>query len=125
AWLRRRKRRETDPDEPVPLVALGGDCERQAVRAAAANLRDWESVGLAQWDATRLPLPPASVARLVSNPPFGKQLSTPEEIEPLYRRMVEEYDRVLRPGGRAVLVVNDRRPLGGPARARGCMDRGR
>jgi 23S rRNA G2445 N2-methylase RlmL len=119
AWLRRRKRRDDDRDEPVPLVALGGDCERQAVQAAAANLRDWESVGVAQWDATRLPLGPASVSRIVSNPPFGKQLSTPEDIEPLYQRMVEEYDRVLQPGGRAVLVVSDLRPLRAAARAAG------
>src|SRR5690348_10438186 len=48
-----------------------------------------------------------SVDRIVSNPPFGKQLSTPEEVGPLYERMVKEYDRVLRPGGRAVLLVSD------------------
>ena len=43
----------------------------------------------------------------MSNPPFGKQLSRPEEIGPLYRAMLAEYDRVLRPDGRAVLLVSD------------------
>src|SRR5262249_9226911 len=62
---------------------------------------------LARWDATRLPLAVASVDRIVSNPPFGKQLSDPESIGPLYRDAVREYDRVLRLGGRAVLLVSE------------------
>jgi tRNA G10 N-methylase Trm11 len=48
-----------------------------------------------------------SVDCIISNPPFGKQLGTPEEIVPLYRRMIRQYDRVLKPGGRVVLVVSD------------------
>jgi 23S rRNA G2445 N2-methylase RlmL len=85
---------------------LGGDLELTAVRAAAANLRHvgpgWR---LARWDARRLPLPAASVDRVVCNPPFGVQLGDPEQIGPLYRALVAECDRVLRPGGRAVLLV--------------------
>jgi tRNA G10 N-methylase Trm11 len=62
---------------------------------------------LARWDAVRLPLGDACVHRLVSNPPFGKQLSRPEEIGPLYRRVLPEHDRVLQAQGRAVLLVSD------------------
>jgi 23S rRNA G2445 N2-methylase RlmL len=43
----------------------------------------------------------------VSNPPFGKQLSRPGDIGPLYRWMLVAYDRVLKPGGRAVFLVSD------------------
>ncbi len=89
---------------PIP-AALGGDIDAGAVRAASANLRRLGAVFLARWDATRLPLADASVDRIVSNPPFGKQLGEPEEIGPLYRDMVRDYDRVLRPGGRAVLLT--------------------
>jgi 23S rRNA G2445 N2-methylase RlmL len=85
----------------------GGDLEMAAVRAAAINLRKLGQPQLVCWDARRLPLAPASVDRVVSNPPFGKQLSSPEEIGPLYRQMVQEYDRVLRPGGLAVLLVSE------------------
>jgi 23S rRNA G2445 N2-methylase RlmL len=106
------------------VCLLGGDIDRNAVRAAGINLRHlgpkrcilWPEpdegsggtpVLLARWDATRLPLGEDSVDRLVSNPPFGKQLGEPEDIAPLYRRLAREYDRVLRPGGRAVLLVGD------------------
>ena len=85
---------------------LGGDIELAAARAADVNLRRLGGASLARWDATHLPLDTASVDRVISNPPFGKQLSSPEAIEPLYRAMVREYDRVLRPDGRAVLLTS-------------------
>jgi 23S rRNA G2445 N2-methylase RlmL len=62
---------------------------------------------LGRWDATRLPFGRESVDRIVCNPPFGKQLASPEEIGPLYRAMVRECDRVLKNGGRAVFLVAD------------------
>jgi 23S rRNA G2445 N2-methylase RlmL len=85
----------------------GGDRDMNMLRAAASNLHKVGPALLAHWDATRLPLAADSVDRIVSNPPFGKQLSTPEDIVPLYRTAVREYHRVLRPGGRAVLLVSD------------------
>jgi 23S rRNA G2445 N2-methylase RlmL len=91
----------------APLTVVGGDLDRQAVSAAATNLSRLGRPGLAQWDARRLPLAPGSVDRVLCNPPFGKQLSSPEEVGPLYREMVRELDRALRPGGLAVLIVSD------------------
>jgi tRNA G10 N-methylase Trm11 len=64
-------------------------------------------------------LPAACVDRVVSNPPFGKQLSTPEEVGPLYRQVISELDRVLKPGGRAVLLVSEGRLLSELARSVG------
>ena len=82
-----------------------------ALAAASLNLRRLGSARLACWDARALPLPDRSIDRIVCNPPFGKQLSRPEEIGPLYRRFVQECDRVLRPRGRAVMLVSDQQAL--------------
>ena len=100
-----------------PLVVCGGDIEREAVRAAAANLRRLGSAHLAHWDATRLPLASEQADHIVSNPPFGKQLASPEAIRPLYSSMVLEYNRILRPGGQAVLLVSDVSALSNAIRA--------
>ncbi|HTU89514.1 MAG TPA: methyltransferase [Gemmataceae bacterium] len=95
----------------------GGDVDFSAVRAAAVNLRRLGPALLAQWDAARLPLASAAVDRIVSNPPFGKQLSSPNAVAALYQAMLREYDRVLRPGGLAVLIVSDAATLRSAARA--------
>jgi 23S rRNA G2445 N2-methylase RlmL len=89
----------------------GGDLDQRALRAASANLRRLGQAMLTRWSAGRLPLPNSYVDRLVSNPPFGKQLGRPDRIGALYQRMCEEYDRVLEPRGKAVLLVSDVRAL--------------
>jgi len=101
------------------LQVSGGDRDANALRAAEINLRRLGPARLERWDATRLPLPDASADRIVSNPPFGKQLSRPEEIGPLYRRLVPQYDRVLKPAGRAVLLVSEDAPLREATRSAG------
>jgi 23S rRNA G2445 N2-methylase RlmL len=90
-----------------PSTVCGGDTDSTAVRMAAVNLRRLGRPFLCRWDATRLPLAGASVDRIVSNPPFGKQLGRPDEIGPLYHQMILEYERVLKANGRAVLLVSD------------------
>lgn len=99
------------------VQAWGGDMDAAALRAAGFNLRSLGRTQLVRWDATRLPLPDACFDRIISNPPFGKQLSRPEEIKPLYQGMVREADRVLKPYGRAVLLVSDFASLKDAARA--------
>jgi tRNA (guanine6-N2)-methyltransferase len=90
------------------ISVLGGDRDADAIRAAAANLRragpGWK---LVRWDARRLPLADRSVDRIVCNPPFGVQLGDPDSIGPLYRALAAECDRVLKPEGRAVVLVAD------------------
>jgi 23S rRNA G2445 N2-methylase RlmL len=105
--------------EPWPLTVLGGDIDPSHARAAAANLSRFGEIRPVPWDARQLPVEDASVDRILCNPPFGKQLASPEEIGPLYRQAVGEMDRVLRPGGRAVLIVADVPALEHAVRAAG------
>jgi len=93
------------------LNVLGGDVEIVALRAAGANLRRVGPAFMSRWDATCLPIANESIDRIVSNPPFGKQLGSPEEIGPLYQSMVREYDRVLKDDGRVVLLVSEQQAL--------------
>jgi 23S rRNA G2445 N2-methylase RlmL len=104
-----RKQRDVRP-------AVGGDVERGAVWAAAANLRHLGQALLAQWDARRLPLAGGTVDRVVCNPPFGKRLGSPAAVGPLYRAVVAECDRVLRPAGVVALLVSDAAALRAAAR---------
>jgi tRNA (guanine6-N2)-methyltransferase len=89
------------------ISVLGGDNDMNAIRAAGANLRRVGPAVLAQWNTARLPLSSGSIDRIISNPPFGKQLASPEEIGPLYRTLARECDRVLKFGGRAVFLVSE------------------
>ncbi len=95
----------------IQVTTWGGDIERNALLAAAANLKRFHPAILARWDARRLPLPDASVDRIICNPPFGRQLGEPEEIGPLYQQSIREWDRLLKPGGRAVILVGEPQPL--------------
>src|SRR5262249_393763 len=92
------------------LSFWGGDLDEASVRGTGANLKPAQPL-LVRWDARRLPLPDQEVDCIISNPPFGKQLGKPQEISSLYGQLVREFQRVLKPGGRSVLLVADDRAL--------------
>jgi tRNA (guanine6-N2)-methyltransferase len=96
---------ESRRDRPFPITLSGGDIDPHHVRFAKANLRHVAEIPVQTWDARSLPMRGSSVDRVICNLPFGKQMSTPEEIGPLYESAVKQMDRVLRPQGRAVLLV--------------------
>jgi tRNA (guanine6-N2)-methyltransferase len=93
------------------IEVIGGDLDPNAVFVTSQNLDKVGPATLARWDARRLPLPAGSVDRIVSNPPFGKQLGSIEQVAPLYTAAAAEWDRVLRPGGRAVFLVMEQLTL--------------
>jgi tRNA (guanine6-N2)-methyltransferase len=93
------------------VTIVGGDLEAQAVYCATTNLERLGPSSICRWNATRLPLPIASIDRIVTNPPFGKQLASLAEITRLYPLMVREWNRVLMPGGRVVVLVAEQEPL--------------
>jgi tRNA (guanine6-N2)-methyltransferase len=102
--------------EQRDALILGGDCDRTAVRATVTNLRHWrEEPPIALWDATELPLADDALSCLATNLPFGRQIGTPADLGPFYSELLDEFQRVLRAGGRAVLLVGDDQALQRPA----------
>jgi tRNA (guanine6-N2)-methyltransferase len=93
------------------VQVVGGDIDPNAVFVTSQNLEKVGPTDIARWDARALPLPNESVDRIVSNPPFGKQLESIEKVGPLYEASAAEWDRVLRPGGRAVLLAMEHEGL--------------
>ena len=89
---------------------LGGDIRPEAVAAAQLNVRAaGASVSLQVWDARSLPLDTASVTRIITNLPFGKQIGTPQANEELYPALMEEFGRVLAADGMLVALTSQDR----------------
>ncbi len=94
---------------------LGGDIEPERVDAARKNLRGSRKKPAAgsnqpdirQWDARQLPLEDASVDKVATNLPFGKQLRGAQTPAKLYPPVLAELQRVVRPGGRIVLLTSE------------------
>ncbi len=85
------------------------DVDEEAVRAAAVNSARANTVltpHLLRSDARQLPLPDRSVSRVVSNLPWGRQVQVGEGLAALYGELMRELQRVLTPGGRAVLLTD-------------------
>jgi 23S rRNA G2445 N2-methylase RlmL len=90
-------------------LLLGGDRDGAAVEATRENVGPrYKPIEIRQWNAADLPLDSGSVSALASNLPFGKQIGTPEENRRLYPALLKEWVRVVRPGGRLVLLTSDR-----------------
>src|SRR5262249_33087236 len=98
------------------LHIRGGDLDQHAWRAARATLARRGEPPLIRWDARRLPLANETVDRVICNLPFGVKLEKPEDIPQLYRRVLPELNRLLRPGGRAVLLAADINAIQGVVR---------
>ncbi|HEX2312337.1 MAG TPA: methyltransferase domain-containing protein [Thermomonospora sp.] len=84
----------------------GYDLSQEAVKAARENATGLP-VTLGQADAGDLPVEDASVDRVLSNPPWGGQVSAGGLLAGSRSRWWKELRRVLTPGGIAVLLVAD------------------
>lgn len=89
---------------------IGGDIRDEAVAMARRNARAAEIIATwRSWDARALSLDRASVTRIITNLPFGKQIGTPEENEQLYAALLQEFGRVLTPDGLQVTLTSQDR----------------
>lgn len=86
----------------------GGDIDPESVEIARENLARLDRHGVGQvklLDATKSTWPAASFDAAISNPPWGKQVPA-ASLTKLYDRSMEEYARVLRPGGVACILAS-------------------
>ncbi len=91
---------------PPPGTLLGSDLNATARDAATANAAQARvSVSLHDWDATALPLDARSVDTIVTNPPYGQRHGHLAGLPVLYSGFLAEAARVLRPGGRCVVLT--------------------
>uniref|UniRef100_A0A7S4BBR4 Ribosomal RNA large subunit methyltransferase K/L-like methyltransferase domain-containing protein n=1 Tax=Chrysotila carterae TaxID=13221 RepID=A0A7S4BBR4_CHRCT len=93
------------------VLAIGFElCASQLQIARSNRARLFQSaaarVELMQGDARRLPLLDESVDAVICDLPFGRMHGSEEENVTLYPAVVHELARVLRKGGKAVLLTN-------------------
>lgn len=95
-------------------MLLGGDISDEAIAATRQNFanrhKPWD---VRKWDATSLPLEDASVTRVVTNPPWGRQISTGQSVSGFYKASLKEIERVLAPWGRAVILTSEWKAIQG------------
>jgi len=88
-------------------TAWGGDIDEKAISAARLNAAQaGADVHIQQWDARALPISAKSVNCVISNLPWGRAVATDVPLSDLYQEIGKEIERVLTPGGKAVLLTN-------------------
>lgn len=93
-------------------LAVGADIDPNALRCAQENVRasgNSARITFLLADATRLPLPNASVDAVVADLPYGMLVGSARLNERLYPAVVEEAGRVAAPGARLVVITASRK----------------
>ena len=89
-------------------MLYGGDSEPEAVADTLENFGNKHKPhNIRHWDARKLPLPNQSVNKVAINPPWGRQLGSPSELQSLYKSTFSEIDRVLQPGGIVSVLTSE------------------
>ncbi|HZR43376.1 MAG TPA: methyltransferase domain-containing protein [Ktedonobacteraceae bacterium] len=87
-------------------AAYGGDDDPKAVAAARTNAQAAGiTANIQRWDAQALPIATASIDCVISNLPWGRQVTVDKELSVFYRKVFWEMRRVLAPHGRIVVLT--------------------
>ncbi|KAL6737203.1 hypothetical protein Aduo_010868 [Ancylostoma duodenale] len=72
-------------------------------------LRCGSDVAFLSCDAVNLPFRDNLVDAIVTDLPFGKKIGSVDDNRVLYPRLLMEWERVVKPGGRLVVMTHDKR----------------
>lgn len=91
---------------------LAADIDASRAIATRANLlaqrkEPPKDLTVMQADARRLPFADGVIDKVAANLPFGKQIGSPRAVATLYPAFFAQLERVLRPGGRAVILSSE------------------
>ncbi|MBN2047292.1 MAG: methyltransferase domain-containing protein [Anaerolineaceae bacterium] len=88
--------------------AVGGDLNPEALNASDENLSNARSsAALHCWNAVNLPFTDFQFDAVITNLPWGGQIQTDIALPALYQKTGAELRRMIRPGGRIVLLADD------------------
>jgi tRNA (guanine6-N2)-methyltransferase len=89
---------------------IGGDSNPAMLDAARENVGPrYKPIELHAWDATAIALGAASVSKVITNLPWGMRHGSHAENRRLYPYLIEEFRRVVRPGGLIVMLTAETR----------------
>ncbi|CAJ0603516.1 unnamed protein product [Cylicocyclus nassatus] len=96
---------------------IGADIHPKALERCLANKRNcaqhlYQGTSKLEFlccDATELPLRDNSVDAIITDLPFGKKIGSVEDNRILYPRLLIEWERLVKPNGRLVVMTHDKR----------------
>lgn len=96
---------------PQKGLIIASDSDEQKVTSLKTRIRELglsKRVVVRRDDALSLSrYQPGSIHKIVTDPPWGHFVQTTSPIEDFYGRMLSEFERILRPGGRCVVVTGE------------------
>jgi 23S rRNA G2445 N2-methylase RlmL len=91
-------------------LLMGSDHDSEALAAARTNVGPrYKPLELHPWDASAIPLPDASVNKVITNLPWGIRHGSHEQNRRAYPRIISELKRVVRPDGLIVMLTGETR----------------
>ena len=100
---------------PQKGLIIASDSDEQKVDSLKARIRELglsKRVVVRRDDALSLTrYQPGSIHKIVTDPPWGHFLQTAPPIEDFYAAMLSEFERILRPAGRCVIVTGETNAL--------------
>ncbi|VDM82984.1 unnamed protein product, partial [Strongylus vulgaris] len=99
---------------------IGADLHPKAIDRCLANkeycaqplLQSGSEVEFLYCDAGELPLRESSIDAIITDLPFGKKIGSIGDNRILYPRLLVEWERVVKPDGRMVVMTHDKRSWG-------------